>query len=265
MLQTRLSFPQSIVRHRANCCPVILSKRWFDWDPSVTRKDGKPAITGSKATYVARDIPVVLLRDVKDLGPKGAIVDVRRGYARHVLIPNKDAVYGTVWENIDAFADPEVVRKSKMEETVREAQTKPPFDWINEVRIELVREVDRTTGKLLEPVYAKDVLALVSEQEHLDLLPSQLSMPSEVIDSVGRHDVHVSLPLTAGHFTYSFKVDIKDKEEVASAERREAELREAMKMKRPDFVLGSHKQSSDNTEDGVEDSDSDIDHSSDSE
>lgn len=254
VLQLRTSRVSGIYQN----LPVMhSSRRWFDWDPSVTRKDGKPAITGSRAAYVARDIPVVLLRDVAGLGTKGSIVEVRRGYARNVLIPQGSAVYGTLWENIDAYADPDVIRRKSMEESVADKKSQVPFDWLNDIKLNFIRTVD-PSGKLDEPISVSEILQAVSAQEQVDLLPSQLTVPGDSITTVGRHDVTLNIQWTLGSHSYSFKVDVKDKEEVASAERREAELREAMKLKRPDFVLGSHK-SSPNANDAEGDSDTDSD------
>lgn len=219
-----------------------VSRRWFDWDPRVTKRDGKPAITGSKHVYVAAEIPVVLVKDVAGLGNKGSVVSVKRGYARNVLIPNGDAVYGTVWENIDAFSDPDAAKKEKINNRSKSVQQAVPFDWLSEVRLEFLRDtLPSNTSKLVEPVTVWQVLEALSVQEHIDILPSQLEFPEGGIDSVGIQTVPLSLNLTVGTMNYKIKVDVKDKAEVAAAERREAELREAMKVKRPEFVLGTSR------------------------
>ena len=214
--------------------------RFFDWDPRVTKRDGKPAFTGSKHAFVAAKIPVVLLRDIENLGVKGAIVDVKRGYARNHLIPRGDAVYGTTWENIDEYADPEVVTRSKVELSKQMSKLVLPFEWLNDVRLEILRSV-KTPGSshLAEPVDVWEILNLITLQENVDLLPSQLELEKGAIQTVGRHNVKVKLQLTTGYHEYNLTVEIKDKAEVAAAERREAELKEAMKMKRPEFVLGA--------------------------
>ena len=224
-------------------------RRWFDWDPRLTRRNGKPAITGTKAAYVASEIPVVLLRDVDNLGPKGAIVTVKRGYARNILVPSGIAVYGTLWENIDAFADADVVKKQQVaHEAASTVKERAPFDWLNSVRIEFQRET--RDNRLEDPVTLEEILEQISDQESVDFLPSQiLNFPSSGITTVGRHDLHVVLNLTIGNFTYIAKVEVKDKAEVLAAERRETELKEAMKIKRPTFALGEKKISHENDSD----------------
>ena len=255
--------PSLIRRKSSNNSIQLQSRRWFDWDPSVTRKDGKPAITGTKAAYVASHIPVVLTRDVDGLGLKGAIVEVKRGYARNVLVPRGDAVYGTLWENIDAFADPEVSKKQQVEKAQMSTNIVAPFDWLNAVKLEFLRDtIPGSTSKLSSPVSVHEVLTSLSSSEEIDILPSQISFPDSGIDTVGRHTIPVTLQLTVGTFTYNIKVEVKNQAEVAAAERRESELREAMKMKRPEFVLGSSRLSKSkqtNNDDVEEDSDSDED------
>ena len=258
-----MQFPPRIsaLRHTAQ-------QRWFDWDPRVTKKDGKPAITGTKYAFVAAKIPVVLLQDVAGLGQKGAIIEVKRGFARNNLVPNGKAVYGTTWENIDAYADPELLNKEKVMQAGGSLKRVIPFEWINHIRLEFLRSVVAPGKSILaDPVTVADILMAISTQESIDLLPSQVKILNNALNDVGRHTVDVTLSLTVGTFHYQFTVDIKDKAEVAAAERREAELKEAMKMKRPEFVLGASRSTSgavshdDNEEfvDGEEGADSDSD------
>merc|ERR1719223_2009168 len=60
-------------------------------------------MTGTKHVYVKNHIPVVLLETLRGLGMKGQIVHVKRGYARHQLIPKGRAVLGT-WEILEELS-----------------------------------------------------------------------------------------------------------------------------------------------------------------
>jgi len=231
-------------------CPstqsLLVTKRWFDWDPRVGRKEGKPAITGTQSVYVSAMIPVVLVRDIPGLGSKGEIIQVKRGFARNVLVPEGSAIYGTLWENIDTFADPRLLKEQKLEDRYESSVKVVPLNWINNLRLEFLRETTIDQGKggagiLTEPVTMSDILNSLSSIHNVDFLPSHLSLPTTGIDRVGLHEIPVHLTLANSTHTYSIRVDVKDKAEVVAAERREAELREAMKLKRPDFVLGSSR------------------------
>lgn len=250
----------------ASFCNVFSQqRRTFDWDPRLTKRDGKPAFTGTKHAFVAAKIPVVLLRDVDGLGVKGAIVEVKRGYARNVLVPKGDAVYGTTWENIDEYADPDVATRSKVERSEKMTKQAMPFDWLNHVRLEMLRTVKSpSSGALEDPVSIWDVLSSLSSQENIDILPSQIVSGPDSLGTVGKHKVEISFSLTCGTYSYSVTVDIKDKAEVAAAERREEELREAMKMKRPEFVLGAGRLSKASTNSDDHGGEEEEDHDSDS-
>ena len=57
----------------------------------------------------------------------------RRGWARNLLVPSGLAVYGTLWENVDRFADPRVMNVAEATARAIEAEREGhPFDWIGE-------------------------------------------------------------------------------------------------------------------------------------
>lgn len=134
----------------------VLFQRAFSWDPKYTRLTGKPAITGSKSVFVSRHIPVVLLADVSGIGQVGSIVHVLRGYARTCLVPQGLAVYGTTWENIDAFASNKYLpkkpkqiaaKKEIVEDKAHAVAAKPrigrskntTFQWIDDICLKFMR------------------------------------------------------------------------------------------------------------------------------
>lgn len=76
-----------------------------------------------------------------EVGVKGQIVHVkrlravisgpsapRRGYARHHLVPNGLAAFGT-WENIDMHADPGLIEDPTLKARVATQRGQLPFDW----------------------------------------------------------------------------------------------------------------------------------------
>lgn len=168
---------------------VVQQRRWY-WDHDASRKRyDKPAVTASKHIFIRAQVPVVLLQPVRGLGPTGKIVNVKRGYARHFLVPKGLAVFGT-WENIDEFADPTLVDDplTKAREVVERGRL--PFDWVDEIRMRFVRwACDDRPKVLLEPISLWDVLEELSESHELDLLPGNLTMPEGGIVDVGLHEI----------------------------------------------------------------------------
>merc|ERR1711933_391927 len=135
---------------------------WFD--PNLTKETGRPAFSRAKDFFVSKDIPVVLLKDCPNLGVKGQIVQVRRGFARRVLVPSGVAVYGTLWENIDRFASPSVVEaEAAISKQIEKTKQAHPFDWINGIKIRFVRD-SNIDGHLKEPVSIWQVLQKLSRE-----------------------------------------------------------------------------------------------------
>lgn len=205
-------------------------RRWW-WDVDASRKGAydKPAVTGSKHVFVKQHVPCVMLETVKGIGKKGQIVHVKRGYARHNLVPKRLAVFGT-WENIDMYADPELVEDPTLRGLAATARGRLPFDWVDEIRLRFVRWArDDDLSVLRDPITVWDVLAELSSGHDLDLLPSNVDLPSGHISGTGVHEVPVRISFrnpesAAGKYTIrvdavshqSLEVDLR-REEMARA------------------------------------------------
>eukprot|EP00811_Abedinium_folium_P003966 NODE_13648_length_1154_cov_5.843233.p1 GENE.NODE_13648_length_1154_cov_5.843233~~NODE_13648_length_1154_cov_5.843233.p1 ORF type:complete len:308 (-),score=80.06 NODE_13648_length_1154_cov_5.843233:230-1078(-) len=165
---------------------------WWDTDAHPKKRD-KPLIAATLHVFVKGSIPVVLLQTVRGLGQKGAIVSVRRGYARHNLVPKGLAVLGT-WENIDEFADSSLIEDPTLKGRVTAEVGRLAFDWVGEIRLEyvkLAREDQLST--LLEPITVWEVLKDLSDRHELDLLPGSIDLPEGGITEVGVHEVPVRI------------------------------------------------------------------------
>eukprot|EP00933_Yihiella_yeosuensis_P047965 TRINITY_DN43969_c0_g1_i1.p1 TRINITY_DN43969_c0_g1~~TRINITY_DN43969_c0_g1_i1.p1 ORF type:complete len:283 (+),score=67.02 TRINITY_DN43969_c0_g1_i1:51-851(+) len=189
----------------------VLQKRWW-YDVDATKKAyDKPAVTSSKHIFVRSQIPVVLLKSVRGVGQKGQIVNVKRGYARHFLVPKGLGVFGT-WENIDAYADPLLVDDPTLKARVESERGRLPFDWVDDVRLRFVRWArEDHLSILLEPISTWDILEELSANHELDLLPTNLELPAEGISQVGLHEVSCRITFrnpesAAGRYT--FLVDV---------------------------------------------------------
>lgn len=151
-----------------------------------------------------------MLQNVRGLGKKGQIVNVKRGYARHQLVPKGSAVFAT-WENIDAYADPDLVEDPAVRARVAAERGRLPFDWVDDVRLQFVRwarEDDLRT--LLEPINVWDILHSLSDHE-LDLLPGNLDLPEDGLVQVGTHEVPLRIAFrspdaAAGRYTIAVEL-----------------------------------------------------------
>eukprot|EP00405_Crypthecodinium_cohnii_P018573 CAMPEP_0206464990 /NCGR_PEP_ID=MMETSP0324_2-20121206/27551_1 /ASSEMBLY_ACC=CAM_ASM_000836 /TAXON_ID=2866 /ORGANISM="Crypthecodinium cohnii, Strain Seligo" /LENGTH=296 /DNA_ID=CAMNT_0053937739 /DNA_START=50 /DNA_END=940 /DNA_ORIENTATION=+ len=209
--------------------PLLQQRRWW-FDPDATKRNhDKPAVTGSSYVFIKAHVPVVLLDNVKGLGKSGQIVHVKRGYARHFLVPKGLAVFGT-WENIDAYADPELMEDPAMKARVASQTGRLPFDWVDEIELRFVRWTrEDDSAVLVDPISIWDVLEALSTDHELDLLPTNISMPEQGFTRSGHHEVPVRIafrnPETAsGRYTVKINAvsqqslqDEMAKEEMAKA------------------------------------------------
>jgi len=208
----RLSVPAFCDAARAT------QRRWW-WDVDATKKKfDKPAFTNSEYCFVRGQVPIVLLQPVRGLGQKGQIVSVKRGYARHQLVPKGLAVFGT-WENIDMYADPALVEDPSLKSRVQSARGRLPFDWVDEIRLVFVRwaRQDHPTT-LLEPIRVWEVLEELSEHHELDLLPGNIDVPEGGFGSTGFHEVPVRIAFrnpesAAGRYTLRVEVISRQSQE----------------------------------------------------
>lgn len=205
---------------------------FFEWDSRLT--EGKPAITGSLHAFVSKTIPVVMLQDVPGVGQKGEIVNVSRGRARNDLVPKKLAVFGTVWENIDEYADPLLIERARILHAKDNVTRKLPFDWINEITLKFIKSTE-SAGNLRQAVTVLEILKQLSDREELDVLPSDLTLPQgceEGLRNVGTHKVDLKLAFRGWTGSYSFNVEIVSLEVFEEAERKERELLQAKSRKK---------------------------------
>lgn len=211
--------------------------RSIGYDRRLTKRTGKPAITGSAYVFVSKTVPVILTKRLTGLGMEGEVVAVKRGKARR-LVEGGAAVWGTTWSNIDEFASPEHTSGGQVK-VVEGSRVREPFDWIQDLKISLTRRTrDSAPETLVQPVTVWELLSELSKHE-LDLLPSQVSI-TEPLNTIGVFDVTVSLPLRVGLKRFPVTVAIVSKREVEEKERRRLELEKLM-TKKTSFIIGTRE------------------------
>lgn len=130
---------------------------------------------------------IILLKDVKDLGKKGDVVDTSDGYARNYLFPRKLAQEATS-ENLHVVTmKKDSERKLKLKE-IEEAQAIAEKMKNKEVTVKVkVGE----NGRLFGAVTGKDVAEIIKKNFGVDVDKKKVVV--ETIKMVGSYDVEVKI------------------------------------------------------------------------
>lgn len=131
-------------------------------------------------------IKVILLENIKGVGKKDEIVDVKDGYANNFLFPQKKAVLATA-ENIN---------KLKMKSEKIEKNNERDLKKYNELKSQLdnksinfkVKAGDN--GKVFGSIGSKEIVKTIKEQLNIDLDKKYLSN-CERLKSLGSHKLEI--------------------------------------------------------------------------
>lgn len=128
---------------------------------------------------------VILLEKIQNLGDLGDVVNVRPGYARNYLVPQKKAVRATA----DAKQKVEERRKELAEaDAARLADSESrAADLPSEV---VVKRRASDEGKLFGSVSPVDISELLATAE-IEVQRSEISMPEGPIKELGEHEIEV--------------------------------------------------------------------------
>jgi large subunit ribosomal protein L9 len=130
---------------------------------------------------------VILLERVEKLGQIGDVVNVKNGFARNYLLPNKKALRAND-VNCKLFE----ANRSKIEADNAEKRSAAEKDAksVDGKTVQLIRQASNT-GQLYGSVSARDIVeALDSEGAHVTKSQVVLARP---IKSIGMHDVKIAL------------------------------------------------------------------------
>ena len=129
---------------------------------------------------------VLLTNDVKSLGKRGDVVEVKNGYGLNFLLPEGLAVLATP----QAIKDKErLVASFKAEEASQEALIGEIFEKINGQTVAI--SVQAKDGKLFGSVSAKEVAEALQEFTK-EVSADMVNLPKP-LKTVGEHEVSVAL------------------------------------------------------------------------
>jgi large subunit ribosomal protein L9 len=129
---------------------------------------------------------IILLQDVKGLGKRGEIKEVKDGYARNFLLPRKLAKVAT----------PEAVKELKRQQAKEAAELKAELERLNKLKeqIENTKVVIRhklgANGQLYGAITNKEIAKALAEK---GIEIDKREIQTEPIKSVGEFEIDVKL------------------------------------------------------------------------
>jgi large subunit ribosomal protein L9 len=144
--------------------------------------------TGNCLQSEVYKMEVILLEKVRNLGSLGDQVNVKAGYGRNYLIPNKKAVIANA-ANKAAFEE----RRAELEKINQEAlvQAKARAEKLDGLTVQITGRVGEE-GKLFGSVGTADISEAVAKLG-FELDRSEIHLPHGPLKSIGDFDIPVSL------------------------------------------------------------------------
>ncbi|MDI3503614.1 MAG: large subunit ribosomal protein [Candidatus Cloacimonadota bacterium] len=130
---------------------------------------------------------VIMLENIENLGSKGEVVNVKRGYARNYLVPRAYALYATP-ENMKRLSS--IQEEFKAEEEKRLDELKKLAEKIASVKLTFVRKVDEH-GSMFGSVSENDLVTALKEQD-IEVHRSSILMEHHVKE-LGEHSQAIRL------------------------------------------------------------------------
>ena len=132
---------------------------------------------------------VILLKDVEQLGSKGDVVDVTKGYLRNFLLPRKLASHAT-----DSAIAAATKRMAEEERQKREAIERSEENAVTLGRTVLTIEQQAgEDGRLFGSVTSQDIADAIKDARGIKVEKTAVRLP-EAIKTVGTHMVEVEVP-----------------------------------------------------------------------
>ena len=131
----------------------------------------------------------VLLQDVEQLGERGKVVDVSKGYLRNYLIPHKLAALTTPGV-LEGIAQREEAAERAKQNAVERAEENAAL--LNKTVLTIARKAG-VDGRLFGSVTGKDIADAVKAPRRVDLEKGSVQL-EEPIKNLGTYMVVVELP-----------------------------------------------------------------------
>ena len=144
---------------------------------------------------------VILLQDIRNVGRKFDVVDVKDGYGLNFLIPQKKAKPATT----GALKEVETKRAAiEAERKMKEEELAAALAKMEGVEVTISAKANEQ-GHLFASIHEDDITVALKDQNNIELDPTFLVL-GEPLKEVGEHEVTVK----AGENTATIKVVIKE-------------------------------------------------------
>jgi large subunit ribosomal protein L9 len=131
---------------------------------------------------------VILLEKIDKLGSLGDLVDVKAGFARNFLLPQKKAEVASA-ANVEAFQQRRAELEKQQAEALQVAQARA--EKINGTSVSITSR-SGTEGKLFGSVGTEEIRSAV-EGAGIEIEKKEIRMPDGPLRTVGEHPITVHL------------------------------------------------------------------------
>ncbi|MCM1183439.1 MAG: 50S ribosomal protein L9 [Roseburia sp.] len=132
---------------------------------------------------------IILLEDVKSVGKKGELVELKDGYAKNFIIPKKLGVEAT-----NANMNNLKLHKKNEEKLAQEQLESAQALAVEIEKMTVKLEIKAGEGgKTFGSVSSKEIAKAVSDQYGREIDKKKIQMPEDAIKTAGLHEVAVRL------------------------------------------------------------------------
>lgn len=132
---------------------------------------------------------IILLENIHNLGELGDVVDVRAGYGRNFLIPQRKALPATKANLAEVEA-----RRAELERIAAEqlTQDKARGEKLQEAVVTIGSKAG-DEGRLFGSIGTRDIADAITEQTGVEVERAEVQLPEGSIRSVGEFDIDLIL------------------------------------------------------------------------
>jgi large subunit ribosomal protein L9 len=130
----------------------------------------------------------ILLKDVENVGAKGTVVEVSKGYLRNFLIPRKLAQPATKAALVEARR---ITERLEAQRVQARAQAEETAEALGKTVLTIVQQAG-DDGRLFGSVTAQDIVDAIKEARGVELERRKVKL-GEAIKTLGTHQVDVEV------------------------------------------------------------------------